>query len=180
MTETTYAYLDAEGYVKQWSRATRPPVVDGLTLHQLLPGEPIRPFQRMIAGGLVSYEPDVPLDDVKAGAVDDANAARDRRRATFDRFNFEGVEYDGDARAEASIMLAARRAVQPDATAVLWRARDNADHLLTPAQVVALEVALIAAKSSHANALHQACCAYKRSIAAAQTIAEIRALEATA
>lgn len=174
-----YAYLDAAGYVRQWSTAASPSAVEGMTLHQLLPGEAMREHLRLIDGALVEYEPEILIEDARAGAIADANARRARQQAQFDRFVFDGVLYDGDVRAETSIALAARRAEQTGATPVLWRALDNQDHLLEPAQVVALDAALIAAKSAHATELHQACCAFKRAVAAAQSIAEIRTLEAT-
>lgn len=175
---TIYAYLDAAGYVRQWSTGPSPSPVEGMTLHQLLPGETMREYLRLVDGALVEYEPEILIEDARAGAIADANARRARQQAAFYQFEFDGVLYDGDARAEASIGLAARRAEQANATAVLWRARDNQDHLLMPAQVVALEAALIAAKSAHATALHQACCVFKRAIMQAQTVVEIRALEA--
>ena len=180
MTDTVYAYLDAEGYVRQWSKADAPSAVEGLTLHQLLPGESMREFQRMIDGALVSYEPDVSLDDVKAGAIADANAARDRCRAAFDRFIYSGVIYDGHARAEVSIGLAARRAKQGGTSNVLWRAFDNSDQMLSPVQVIALEAALIEAKANWEAQAHETCRAFKAKIVSAATLAEVRAVAAAA
>lgn len=175
MRDIVYAYLDAEGYVRQWSKAAVPSAVECLTLHQLLPGESMREFQRMIDGALVSYEPEVSLDDVKAGAIADANAARDRCRAAFDRFIYDGVMYDGHVRAEVSIALAARRAEQGGASSVLWRAFDNSDWMLSPAQVIALEAALIEAKANWEAQAHETCRALKAKILSAATLAEVRA-----
>lgn len=170
-----YAYLDAEGYVRQWSKGASPSAVEGFTLHQLLPGENIHEYLRMVDGALVQYQPDVLIEDARAGAIADANAARDRRMAAFDRFTYNGILYDGDARAEARIALAAARAAQDGAADVMWRAFNNADTMLSPGQVIAMQAALIEAKASRAAFLHEACCALKQLIAVASTADAIRA-----
>lgn len=170
-----YAYLDTAGYVRQWAPGPNPPAVTGLTLHALLPGESMSEYLRMVDGALVSYQPDVLLADVQAGAIADANAARDRKLATFDRFTYEGVLYDGDARAEAAITLAARSAaLDLEQSSITWRAFDNADVLLTPTQLLDLEVAMIEAKARYAAQHHARCRELKAAIAAAESRADVR------
>lgn len=170
-----YAYLDKDGYVQQWAAGDCLSAVEGLTLHQLLPGELVCPRLRMIDGALVPYLPDVLLAEVQAGAIADANADRDRRLAAFDRFTYEGVLYDGDARAEAAITLAARSAaLDLEQSSITWRAFDNADVLLTPTQLLALEVAMIEAKARYAAQHHARCRELKAAIAAAESRADVR------
>lgn len=132
-------------------------------------------YLRMADGALVSYQPDVLLADVQAGAIADANAARDRKLAAFDRFTYEGVLYDGDARAEAAITLAARSAaLDLEQSSITWRAFDNADVLLTPTQLLDLEVAMIEAKARYAAQHHARCRELKAAIAAAESRADVR------
>lgn len=176
----TYAYLDAEGFVRQWSNGASPSAVEGFTLHQLLPGETIQEYLRMVDGVLVQYQPELPVDEVRAGAIVDANAARDRQMAEFDRFSYNGVLYDGNTRAEASIALAASRAALPGATDLMWRAFDNSDQLLSPSQVLALHAALVGEKARRATELHVACCTLKAALLSATTVDEIRAVVAAA
>ena len=176
-----YAYLDKAGYVQQWAAGDCPPAVEGLTLHQLLPGELVCQRLRMIDGELVSYPPEVLLVDVQAGAIADANAKRDRRLAGFDRFSYGGVLYDGDLRDEAAIKLAARSAalgLMPDGA--VWRVFDNTDLLLTAPQVIELEAAMIEAKARFVAHHHARCRELKAAIVAATSAADVRMVVAAA
>ncbi|MGK5055298.1 DUF4376 domain-containing protein [Janthinobacterium sp. RB2P8] len=133
-------------------------------------------YLRMVDGALVSYQPEVLLTDVQAGAIADANADRDRRLAAFDRFAYGGVLYDGDAHAEVAITLAARSAALGlGRPTFAWRVFDNTDVLLTPTQVIGLEAAMIEAKARYAAHHHSRCRDLKTAIAAAKSPTEVRA-----
>lgn len=95
-------------------------------------------------------------NNARAEAIDRVNAERDRRIASFDRFTFNGVLYDGDAAAKENIADAAAGAAddQPLPDGFSWRSFDNSDVPMTNADILALARAFRAASNFHKFTMH--------------------------
>lgn len=107
-------------------------------------------------GGSPEFRESATLADLRGRKVAAINAERDRRIGAFDRFTYDGVVYDGNAKAQVNIDVAARGAraglTLPDGFA--WRAFDNSDVPMTNADILELERAMLEASNLHRYQMH--------------------------
>lgn len=149
----------------------------GVTRH----GAPLKPdfdsfYQEVIENAAGNYSvQDLPLETVKERKKAQINAIRDELEITG--FNHNGVTFDSDQRSADRIQIATIAAnaslITSTAFAVEWRAADNSEHQFDAAGMLALTQSF----AGHGLALHEQAKQLKIAVDAAQTVADVVAIE---
>ena len=110
---------------------------------------------------------DISLDEAK---IKYKNRVKQRREDDeMAGFTYNGKEYDSDLKSIIRISNAAQVAVTNPNFSVFWTAKDNTESLLTGAELIELQAALVA----HISVIHINSRSLKQQIDSATTLAEL-------